>query len=103
MKIGTYNLLKGGKQRVHWVKMIEDHGVDLLLLQESYAHDEHLSPLVYPGTRNQSAWEMAERNGWGSAVFSSSGWVKRLQSCSVLAGDEWNRLSDHNPVLACFS
>jgi hypothetical protein len=21
----------------------------------------------------------------------------------VLDGDEWNRLSDHNPVVACFS
>ena len=22
-------------------------------------------------------------------------------SCVVLAGDEWDRLSDHNPVVAC--
>jgi hypothetical protein len=40
MKIATYNILKGGSQRVHWVKMIEDHSVDLLLVQESYPHDE---------------------------------------------------------------
>ena len=26
----------------------------------------------------------------------------RLESCVVLSGDEWNRLSDHNPVLAQF-
>jgi endonuclease/exonuclease/phosphatase family metal-dependent hydrolase len=36
-------------------------------------------------------------------LFVPKGWKQRLQSCSVLAGDEWNRLSDHNPVLACFS
>ncbi len=44
--IATYNILKGGTQRVHWVKMIEDYGVDLLLLQESYTPDEHLRPLA---------------------------------------------------------
>lgn len=240
MKIATYNILKGGSQRVHWVKMIEDFGVDLLLVQESYGHDEHLPPLLYPDARNQAVWAMVEQNGWGSAVFSKTGsviplavpgysgwvigaeisgaswqadpllafsvhapvykgsyskpvnkildeikkvagdreiviggdfnltvshwpgserpvskqdlaiqarladefgllncwqaanpdqplcqtlrwtgdrtipyhcdglfvpqtWKARLQSCSVLAGDEWNRLSDHNPVVACFS
>jgi len=30
-------------------------------------------------------------------------WKDRLVSCIVLSGDEWDRLSDHNPVLACFS
>lgn len=76
MKIATYNILKGSSQRVHWVKMIEDHAVDLLLLQESYVHDEHLPPLLYPDARSRSAWEMAEQNGWGSAVFSKTGSVK---------------------------
>lgn len=55
MKIATYNILKGGSQRSHWIKMIEDFGVDLLLIQESYPHDEHLPPLLYPDARNQSA------------------------------------------------
>lgn len=41
MKIATYNILKGGSHRVHWTKMIEDQNVDLLLVQESYPHDEH--------------------------------------------------------------
>jgi hypothetical protein len=44
MRIATYNILKGGSQRVHWVKTIEGHSVDLLLVQESYAPDEHLPP-----------------------------------------------------------
>jgi len=76
MKIATYNILKGGSQRVHWVRMIEDHSVDLLLLQESYAYHEHLPPLLYPDAGSRSAWEMVEGNGWGSAVFSRSGSVK---------------------------
>ena len=56
MKVATYNILKGGSQRVHWVRMIEGFGVDLLLVQESYAHHEHLPPLVYPDARSRSAW-----------------------------------------------
>jgi endonuclease/exonuclease/phosphatase family metal-dependent hydrolase len=75
MKVATYNLLKGGTQRVHWARMIEGYGVDLLLVQESYAHHEHLPPPRYPGARNQSAWQMVRRNGWGSAVFSATGSV----------------------------
>lgn len=35
-------------------------------------------------------------------LFVPKAWKARLQSCSVLAGDDWNRLSDHNPVLAQF-
>jgi endonuclease/exonuclease/phosphatase family metal-dependent hydrolase len=76
MKVATYNMLKGGSQRVHWVRMIEDFGVDLLLVQESYPHHEHLPPLLYPNAGKQSAWEMAEKNGWGSGVFSRTGSVK---------------------------
>jgi exonuclease III len=78
MKLATYNILKGGSQRVHWVKLIEAHSVDLLLVQESYTHDEHLPPHLYPEARSRSAWEMVEQNGWGSAVFSRSGSVKRI-------------------------
>src|SRR5258708_28789228 len=76
MRIATYNILKGGSQRVHWVKMIEDNSVDLLLVQESYSHHEHLPPLMYPDAGKQSAGEMAEQNGWGSGVFSQTGSVK---------------------------
>jgi endonuclease/exonuclease/phosphatase family metal-dependent hydrolase len=76
MKVATYNLLKGGSQRVHWVRMVEDLGVDLLLVQESYPHHEHLPPLTYPDAGKRSAWEMAQKNGWGSGVFSRDGSVK---------------------------
>lgn len=48
MKVGTYNILKGGTHRVHWVKLIEDYQVDLLLVQESYLHHEHIPPHLYP-------------------------------------------------------
>ena len=34
MRIATYNILKGGSQRADWLKMIEDHSVDLFLVQE---------------------------------------------------------------------
>lgn len=75
MKIATYNILKGGSRRVHWRRLIEDHSVDLLLVQESYMHDEHLPPLEFPTARNQTVWEKIEENRWGSAVFSRSGSV----------------------------
>src|SRR5215831_16392599 len=76
MKVATYNLLKGGSQRVHWVRMIEGFGVDLLLAQESYPPHEHLPSRSYPGAGKRSAWEMAEKNGWGSAVYSRTGSVR---------------------------
>jgi exonuclease III len=76
VRIATYNLLKGGTQRVHWLRMIEGQGVDLLLVQESYPHHEHLPPSAYPDAGSQSVWERAEPNGWGSAVFSRSGAVQ---------------------------
>lgn len=78
MKIATYNILKGGSKRVHWTKMIEDFGVDLLLVQESFPHHEHLPPMLYPDAQSQSVWEMVENNGWGSGVFSRSGSVKSI-------------------------
>ena len=36
-------------------------------------------------------------------IFVPRSWKDRLKSCDVIAGEEWNRLSDHNPVVACFS
>jgi endonuclease/exonuclease/phosphatase family metal-dependent hydrolase len=78
MKLATYNILKGGSQRVQWVRMIEDLGVDLLLVQESYPHHEHLPQLRYPDAMRRSAWQRADGNRWGSAVFSRSGSVKSV-------------------------
>jgi len=86
MKVATYNILKGGTQRVHWVKMIEDHAVDLLLIQETYHHSEHLPMKQFPKAKQQSAWEMVKQNGWGSAVFSSSG---SIRSVSVKGFPGW--------------
>lgn len=75
MKIATYNIRQGGSSRKHWAEMI-DLGVDLLLVQESYPHDEHLPPLLYQDLRNRSVWEKVEQNSWGSVVFSRSGTLK---------------------------
>jgi endonuclease/exonuclease/phosphatase family metal-dependent hydrolase len=35
-------------------------------------------------------------------LFVPKSWQDRLESCVVLSGDDWNRLSDHNPVIAQF-
>ena len=78
MKIATYNILKGGSRRAHWTKMIEEQAVDVLLVQESYSPAEHLPPLLYPHSHVQSVWEMVQQNGWGSAVYSSSGNLKQI-------------------------
>lgn len=78
MKVVTYNILKGGSQRVHWVRMVEGFGVDLLLVQESYPPHEHLRPFSYPDAGNRCAWEMVEQNRWGSAVYSRTGSVKAV-------------------------
>src|SRR5262245_29893191 len=76
MKLATYNILKGGALRVHWIRLIEDFGVDLLLVQESYPSHEHLPPGQYPNAAKQTVWRMADKNGWGSAVFSRTGSIK---------------------------
>lgn len=79
MKLATYNILKGGAQRVHWLKMIEEYSVDLLLVQESTAPDQHLPPLLFPGAQSQSVWKMVEQHGWGSGVYSKSGSMRPLE------------------------
>jgi hypothetical protein len=76
MKVATYNILKGGSRRIHWVRMIENFRVDLLLVQESYPHGEHLPPLIYRDAGKRSVWEMAGKNPWGSAVYSCTGSVR---------------------------
>jgi len=78
MRVATYNLLKGGTKRVHWLKMIVEHEVDLLLTQESGPQEHYLSPLVYPELLQQSVWDSAPPNRWGSAIFSRTGTVKQL-------------------------
>jgi exonuclease III len=78
MRIATYNILKGGRQRIHWVKMIEDHSVDLLLVQESYPADQHLPSLLYPNARRRSVSGRAGQNGWGSAIYTKCGSVRAI-------------------------
>jgi len=77
MRVATYNMLKGGTKRVHWLKMIEENHVDLLMAQESGPQDHYLPPLVHPDLQGQSAWDMAKPNRWGSAIFSKTGSVKQ--------------------------
>lgn len=76
MKIATYNILKGGTRRVPWVKMVEDHGVDLLLVQESFDHEQHLPQYQYADAHGQCVWERVDQTRWGSAVYSRTGQVK---------------------------
>ena len=33
-------------------------------------------------------------------IFIPRAWRHRIESCDVIAGPEWEQLSDHNPVLA---
>jgi endonuclease/exonuclease/phosphatase family metal-dependent hydrolase len=35
-------------------------------------------------------------------IFAPRAWRERLRSCEVVSGPEWDRLSDHNPVIAEF-
>jgi len=35
-------------------------------------------------------------------IFVPRSWLPRLKSCRVVRGSHWNRLSDHNPVVADF-
>jgi len=77
MKIATYNILKGGSKRSHWATMIEDHNVDLLLVQESYSRKEHLPSMLFP-TMGESVWDKAEPNQWGSGIFSKTGSLKQI-------------------------
>lgn len=78
MNIATYNILKGGAKRCHWQRLVEDYGVNLLFVQESYPHDEHLPPLLFPQFRDRSVWASALPNKWGSGIFSTSGELSRI-------------------------
>lgn len=56
--------------------MIDDHKIDLLLVQESYAEAEHLRPEFNSKARCRSVWERVENYRWGSAVVSIGGKLK---------------------------
>ena len=78
MRVATYNLLKGGSKRMHWVRMLVDFQVDLLLAQESFPHCEHLPPFMFPDIGKQAAWESVKGRAWGSAVLSTTGVVSPI-------------------------
>src|SRR4051794_29536395 len=91
MNVATYNLRQGGPKRVHWSKLVEEHAVDLLLVQESYAPDEHLPPLLHPGARERSAWEVVPGRAWGTAVYCARGSLRPVavpQFAGWVAGAE---------------
>lgn len=78
MHIATYNLRFGGKQRIHWKKMLEEHSVDILLLQETYPSDEHLQPLFYPPPGERCVFQCVDGRSWGSAVYIKQGCMRRI-------------------------
>jgi endonuclease/exonuclease/phosphatase family metal-dependent hydrolase len=78
MRVATYNMLKGGTKRVHWLKLITENDVDLLLAQESGPQDRHVPLLTHPHLQGQSVWDMAAPNRWGSAIFTKTGAIKQL-------------------------
>lgn len=98
MRISTYNLLRGGAALTHWSQMICEVGVDLLLVQESYAPERHERPLLDFRSADKSIWSAVPGHDWGSGIFCSSGELSELQlkdfegwCCGAkLAGSEWN-------------
>lgn len=73
MKIATYNLLKGGIRKVHWTKLIDEHGVDLLLVQESFPSSVHLPSQRFPEVQTRCVWEQVESRRWGSGIYAVAG------------------------------
>ncbi len=58
--------------------MIEDHKVDLLLLQESYRPEQHLPPYLIQVPPERIVWACATPNKWGSGIYTSSGVLERI-------------------------
>jgi endonuclease/exonuclease/phosphatase family metal-dependent hydrolase len=73
MRIVTYNLHFGGKGRVHWNEIIEEFSPEILMVQESYAPEEHLSPLLHGMKHQHAVWSPVESKGktlkWGSGAY----------------------------------
>ncbi len=42
MRIVTYNMHFGGKDRSHWTKVLDEIQPEIMLVQESFAPVEHL-------------------------------------------------------------
>ncbi len=78
MNIATYNLRLGGKRRTHWQKMLDDHKVDVLLIQETFPQDQHLPTLVEPLAADRCIFQCVPGLTWGSAIFLTKGSVRRI-------------------------
>lgn len=107
MRIATYNMLQGGKSLVHWSRLVCEHGVDLLFVQESYAPSRHDKPLVEAQRADRSVWNSVSGRQWGSGVFSTSG---RLEQVAIPGFEGWctgawlvesNWNTSDEPLLVC--
>ncbi len=82
MRIATYNLHFGGKDRVHWNHLLDEHAPEILLVQESYPPLDHLPESVHRHRHLKAVWSPAESKGktmkWGSGIYVESGGQTRL-------------------------
>lgn len=89
MKLVAYNLRFGGKHCV-WNEIIERFDPELLFVQESFAPEWHLPPLLHGERHKRAVWDRVEgENGllkWGSGVYSKTYFPVPL---SVLAEKGW--------------
>jgi len=76
LKITTYNMLFGGKEKTHWSRVVADHDPDVFLVQETYAPHEHLSG--HGDLHQHAAWSPVAGQAWGSAVY-----VKSTIRCQI--------------------
>jgi exonuclease III len=121
MRIATYNFLAGGsaQRSGHWRALRKHIAPDVLLTQESKAPDARVFPytcslwteagMFQPVSAVTSArlttlrWTGNRRAPYHcDGIFVPQSWSDRLKSCVVFSGRRWNRLSDHNPVVADF-
>ena len=80
MKIVTYNLRYGSKDRVHWREVIRRFDPELLLVQESFVPAEHLprsSDDVRCGKLAEIAENLKHVSGWKSAAEQATLMVER--------------------------
>ena len=76
MRIATYNLRAGGAAKIHWQRLLDEHAVDLLLVQESHHPDEHLPPLLFPDVAERSVWRPVSK--WGSGIYCATAPIREL-------------------------
>ena len=76
MKLVTYNLQFGGRGCLHWDEIIKQFDPDLLFVQESFAPDLHLPPMLHGERYKRATWDRVEGENrvldWGSGVYSKA-------------------------------